>query len=178
MHAVGASHTPRDWHLYRGAVVRIRFEDQSVLVGPRPPGTTEKAFPAAVGDAAVHVITAWNPLGRITPDDVNARAQQRLLDEIRRLGHPWWPAVGGDPRGTYQEESVAVLGLTDATARAWGRRFEQDAVFAWTPDAWRVLACDSDTVTVQGWAASTREPSRDGVTTFPDRRASQTRKRR
>ncbi|MER7740873.1 hypothetical protein ABTX34_21535 [Streptomyces sp. NPDC096538] len=70
MHAVGASHTPRDWHLYRGAVVRIRFEDQSVLVEPRPPGTTEGAFPAAVGDAAVHVITAWNPLGRITPDDV------------------------------------------------------------------------------------------------------------
>ncbi|MER7740872.1 DUF3293 domain-containing protein [Streptomyces sp. NPDC096538] len=101
-----------------------------------------------------------------------------MLDEIRRLGHPWWPAVGGDPRGTHQEESVAVLGLTDATARAWGRRFEQDAVFAWTPDAWRVPACDSDTVTVQGWAASTREPSRDGVTTFPDRRASQTRKRR
>ncbi|MEQ8142385.1 DUF3293 domain-containing protein [Streptomyces sp. OP7] len=176
MHTVGASRTPRNWHLYRGAVVLVRFTDRSVLVEPRPQGTPQGAFPAAFGDAAVHVITACNPLGRTTPDDVNARARQRLLDEIRRLGHPSWPAVGGDPRGRHQEESVAALGLTDTTARALGRRFDQDAVFAWTPDAWRVLACDSDTVTVQGWAASTRVPSRDGVTTFPERRASQTRK--
>ncbi|MFF7856098.1 DUF3293 domain-containing protein [Streptomyces sp. NPDC007904] len=96
------------------------------------------------------MITAWNPRGRTASDDVNALAQHGLLDEIRRRGLTWWPAVGGDVRGTHREESVAVVGLSDAAARDLGRRFGQDAVFAWTSDAWRVLACASGAAAVSG----------------------------
>ncbi|MEV5332734.1 DUF3293 domain-containing protein [Streptomyces werraensis] len=67
--------------------------------------------------------------------------------------------VGGDVSGTHQEESVAVAGLSDAAARALGRRFGQDALFAWTPDASRVLACDNGAVAASGWAASVRAPT-------------------
>ncbi|MFC1228079.1 DUF3293 domain-containing protein [Streptomyces sp. Sce081] len=82
-----------------------------------------------------------------------------MLDEVRLRGLTWWPAKGGDACGTHREESVAVVGLSDTAARDLGRRFGQDAVFAWTPDAWRVLACDTGAVAVSGWAASGRAPA-------------------
>ncbi|MFF6811864.1 DUF3293 domain-containing protein [Streptomyces sp. NPDC012403] len=157
MHAIDAPGTPRDWDLYRTAVVDIRFGDRAVRVEPRPRGTAEGFFPVPDGSGAtVHVITAWNPYGRTASNDANARAQRVLLDGIRHRGLTSWPAVGGDVRGTHREESVAVLGLSDAAARDLGRRFGQDAVFAWTPDAWRVLACGSGAVAVSGWVASGR----------------------
>jgi hypothetical protein len=45
--------------------------------------------------------------------------------------------------------------MNDAQARALGRRFGQDAVFAWSPTSWRLLGCADafhDTV-VAGWHA-------------------------
>ncbi|WSB88899.1 DUF3293 domain-containing protein [Streptomyces cellulosae] len=102
------------------------------------------------------MITAWNPRGRTASEDANALAHRVLLDEVRHRGLTSWPAVGGDPSGTHLEESVAVAGLSDAAARDLGRRFGQDAVFAWTPSAWRVLACDTGAVSVSGWTASER----------------------
>ncbi|WTB82228.1 DUF3293 domain-containing protein [Streptomyces cellulosae] len=160
MHTIGAFGTPRNWELYRTAVVDVRFGDRTVRVEPRPRGTAEGFFPVLNGSgAAVHVITAWNPRGRTASSDANTRAHHVLLDEVRHLGLTWWPAVGGDVSGTHQEESVAVAGLSDAAARALGRRFGQDAVFAWTPDAWRVLACENGAVAVSGWAASVRAPA-------------------
>ena len=154
------SGTPRNWDLYRAAVVDIRFPETTVRVEPRPRGTTAGLFPVPDGDG-IHVITAWNPWGRTVPDDLNERAQRLLLAEVRRRGLTSWPAVGGDAGGTHQEESVAVLGLGDDEARSLGRRFGQDAVFAWTPGAWRVLACGSDLVAVGGWAASGRARAED-----------------
>jgi len=157
VHAIGAPGTPRNWDLYRTAVVDIRFGERAVRVAPRPRDTAEGFFPVPAGSGAtVHVITAWNPRGRTASDDANARDQRLLLDEVRRRGLTSWPAVGGDVSGTHREEGVAVVGLGDAAARALGRRFGQDAVFAWSPDAWRVLACGSGAVAVSGWAASGR----------------------
>lgn len=154
MHAPDAAGTPLNWDLYRTAVVDIRFGDRAVRVEPRPRGTAGGFFPVPAGSSVtVHVITAWNPRGRTASDDANARAQRLLLDEIRRRGLTWWPAEGGDVCGTHREESVAVVGLSDTAARDLGRRFGQDAVFAWTPDAWRVLACGSGAVAMSGWAA-------------------------
>ncbi|WP_326755391.1 DUF3293 domain-containing protein [Streptomyces hirsutus] len=156
MHAPDASSTPQNWELYRHAVVDIHLHDRTVRVEPRAPGTTEGSFPEPAGNAALHVITAWNPYGRTVSAEHNARAHGLLLDELDRQRLTWWPAAGGDACGTHVEESVAVAGLSDDAARELGRHFGQDAVFSWTPDAWRVSACYSDTATVSGWAAFAR----------------------
>lgn len=161
MHTPDAAGTPLNWDLYRTAVVDVRFGERTVRIAPRPRGTAEGFLPASGGSGAtVHVITAWNPYGRTASDDANARAQRLLLDEVRHRGLTSWPAVGGDVSGTHREESVAAVGLSDAAARDLGRRFGQDAVFAWTPDVWRVQACDTDAVSVSGWAASVRGAGR------------------
>ncbi|MER5401420.1 DUF3293 domain-containing protein [Streptomyces sp. NPDC002599] len=160
MHAIDATGTPRNWDLYQAAVVDIRFRDRIVRVEPRSPGTAGGSFPEPACGATVHVITAWNPLGRDASPEANARAHRLLLAEVRRRSLTWWPAIGGDVSGTHREESLAVTGLSDTAARDLGRRFGQDAVFAWTPDAWRVLACDTDAAAVSGWEVSERAASR------------------
>ncbi|MER6222401.1 DUF3293 domain-containing protein [Streptomyces sp900105755] len=137
MHAIDASITPRNWDLYRTAVVDIRFPDRTVRVKPRSSGTAEGSFPEPADGGTVHVITAWNPRGRTASPDANARAHHLLLAEIRRRGLTRWSAEGGDARGAHREESVAVVGLSDTAARDLGHRFGQDAIFAWTPGAWR-----------------------------------------
>ncbi|MGW4594396.1 DUF3293 domain-containing protein [Streptomyces argyrophyllae] len=152
MHSSDAVGTPLNWDLYRTAVVGIRFGDRTLRIEPRPSGTVEGCFPAPARGATVHVITAWNPLGRTAPAGANARAQRLLLDDVRRRGLTWWPAEGGDVRGSHREESVAVVGLSDTAARDLGRRFGQDAVFAWTARDWRVLACATGAVAAGGWA--------------------------
>ncbi|MEU2620833.1 DUF3293 domain-containing protein [Streptomyces sp. NPDC007157] len=164
MHAVDAPEdapdTPQNWELYRLAVVDIHFHDRTVRVEPRSPGTAEGAFPEPAGDATLHVITAWNPRGRTASAEYSTRAHGLLLDELDRQRLTWWPATGGDACGTHVEESVAVVGLSDGAARELGRRFGQDAIFSWTPDAWRVSACDSNTVAMSGWAAFPRSDRR------------------
>ncbi|MFF3616208.1 DUF3293 domain-containing protein [Streptomyces sp. NPDC002580] len=156
MHPSETAVTPRNWDLYRTAVVDIRFRDRIVRVEPRPPGTAGGSFPEPAGGATIHVITAWNPLGRDASPEANAGAHRLLRAEVRGRGLTWWPAVGGDVSGTHREESLAIAGLSDTAARDLGRRFGQDAVFAWAPDAWHVLACDTDAAAVSGWAAAER----------------------
>lgn len=163
MTAIETAATPLNWDHYRSAVVDIHFADRTVHVEPRPQGTADGSFPEPVGGATVHVIIAWNPFGRTASADANARAHRLLLDEVRSRGLTWWPAVGGDASGTHREESVAVAGLSDSAARELGGRFDQDAVFAWSPGAWRVLACDSEAESVNGWAASGTRRSTDTV---------------
>ncbi|GAB2798204.1 hypothetical protein GCM10027073_32900 [Streptomyces chlorus] len=129
MHATDASSAPQNWELYRHAVVDIHFQDRTVRVEPRSSGTAEGSFPEQAGNAALHVITAWNPHGRTASAEHNARVQGLLLDELDRQRLTWWPAAGGDACGTHVEESVAVAGLSDGTARELGRRFGQETLW-------------------------------------------------
>lgn len=140
------------WDLYCTAVVRFQLDATVVELTPAAPGTCAGVLPPA---AAVHVITAFNPGGRTVPRDVNAHAQAALVAEIDALGLPWWPAAGGDFAAGHVEDSVAVAGLDDRATRALGHRYGQDAVFAWTPGAWRLLSCRDTRTATFGWVART-----------------------
>jgi hypothetical protein len=125
----------------------------SLHVRPLRDGTTVGAFPEPTG-STIYVITAHNP-GRHWSDAENAarhRQLQRRLAELR--GVQLWPAVGGDVEWTHTEESIAVVGLTDEQAIALGADFEQEAVFAWTPQNLAVLPCDGSAALVRGWSVT------------------------
>ena len=51
------------------------------------------------------------------------------------------PAAGSSPDGGWAEESVAVVGIDRAAARALGREFGQHAVFEVADGLLRVHAC-------------------------------------
>jgi hypothetical protein len=154
---------PRQWPNYLRAVVDVAFPAHSIRVTPGPLGGAS-SLPYPLDSAhTIHIVTAFNPRGRDATARANLRAQHELLHSISLHGLQWWPAVGGDPAGTHSEISAAVVGMDDAQARALGRRFGQDAVFAWSPATWRLLACADaahDTV-IPGWhIAPLTPPSR------------------
>ncbi|MFD0208821.1 DUF3293 domain-containing protein [Streptomyces hirsutus] len=153
---------PEQWSHYLDAVVDIAFAAHSIRATPGAWGGSASTLPyPLVGAHTIHIVTAFNPGGRQATAQANLRAQHELLQTIGLRGLQSWPAVGGDPAGTHAEISEAVVGLDDAEARAWGRRFGQDAVFAWSPASWRLLACTDaahDAVTT-GWHATRLAPS-------------------
>ncbi|MEU1708930.1 DUF3293 domain-containing protein [Streptomyces sp. NPDC005706] len=143
------------WPHYLTAVVDIAFATRSVRVVPGcPGGAPSLPYPLSAG-RTIHIVTAFNPGGRAATTEANLRAQHTLLRAVGLPGLRWWPAVGFDPDGTHAEISVAVAGLSDAQARSLGRRFGQDAVFAWSPSSWRLLACEDAArdMVVTGWHA-------------------------
>lgn len=145
--------TPQ-WGLYQRAVVDVELPAGPVRISPAPPGVAVGRFPVPHGET-VHVVTAHNPRGARASRRHNHRAHQELLGLLRRRGLSWWPAVGGDPEGRHTEASAAVVGLSDDEARALGREFGQDAVFAWSAPAWRLLACfGAEEALTLGWRAT------------------------
>jgi hypothetical protein len=145
---VSDSPVPDQWGAYLQAAVDIQVGGRIIRILPDAAGQVSGDFPDPSG-RTIHVITAANPYGRPASDEDNERTHQELLQALRE----WvtFPAVGGDPSGSHAEQSVAVVGLSDAAAVELGRRFEQDAVFAWTPQSLTLLSCVSDIEAVRGW---------------------------
>jgi hypothetical protein len=156
---------PEQWANYQQAVVDIQLADRTLRVTPDPQGTTTGSFPEPSG-RTIHVVTGFNPGGRTVLTEDNDRAQAVLLDEIGSRALAWWLAAGGDTHGVHIEKSVAVVGLSDAAASELGRRFGQDAVFAWTPDSWRLLSCTGDDSVVSGWRTATWRPQEQRSTLY------------
>ncbi|MFE4630741.1 DUF3293 domain-containing protein [Streptomyces mirabilis] len=152
---------PAQWPHYLRAVVDIAFPAHSIRVTPGPlDGASSLPYPLESAHT-IHIVTAFNPRGRHATTRANLRAQHELLHSMRLHGLKWWPAIGGDPVGTHAEISAAVVGMDDAQARALGRRLGQDAVFAWSPASWRLLACADaahDTI-IAGWHAALLTPA-------------------
>jgi hypothetical protein len=53
---------------------------------------------------------------------------------------------------------VAVRGLPSAAVLALGVRYGQDAVFAWTPAEWAIVACRGGRRLVSAWSLVMSEP--------------------
>ena len=90
---------------------------------------------------AFWVVTAWNPFSEELPAAVNAGRHAELCRRLGNDGLAWLPAVGSSPDGGWAEESVAMVGIDRAAARALGREFGQHAVFEVADGLLRVHAC-------------------------------------
>ncbi|MDX3098040.1 DUF3293 domain-containing protein [Streptomyces sp. ME19-03-3] len=156
------------WSHYLCAAVDIAFPTHSIRVTRSPVGVSGHPYPLNSAET-IHIVTAFNPGGHNATARANLRAQHELLQSISLRGLQWWPAVGGDPDGSHAEISAAVVGMDDGQARALGRRFGQDAVFAWSSTTWRLLAC-ADTAhdsVIAGWHAAILEPSSHQLSRSP-----------
>jgi len=139
------------WVSYRRSVVLIRPGDEQSLGVRSAPEADESAWPWPTPEA-VHVLTAWDP-GPERPGPVVNRARQAALEaDLRRRGVALLPAVGVDPLTDRRDEGVAVQGLPEDEVRALGARYGQDAVYAWTPAEWAVVACRGGRRLGSGWS--------------------------
>jgi hypothetical protein len=149
---------PEDpWASYERTVVEILRPGGGTLRVRSAPDADEASWPWPDGQP-VHLLTAWDP-GLERPDqDVNRVRQAALEADLARLSVPLLGAVGVDPATGRREEGVAVRGLPEAEALALGLRYGQDAVFAWTPTEWAIVACRGDRRLVSGWSLVVSEP--------------------
>ncbi len=87
--------------------------------------------------------------------DVNRVRQAALEADLASLSVPLFVAAGVDPVTGRREEGVAVRHLAESDVLALGVRYGQDAVFAWTPAAWAVVACRGGRRVTTGWFLET-----------------------
>jgi hypothetical protein len=143
------------WTAYARTVVDISPPGRATLrISPAPKGAVG-SWPEGFR-AEIFVITAWNPHSQPVDDSTNRVRQQALESELLRL-EPW-PAVGLDPNSEHREEGVAVSGLSEIEAITVGASYEQNAIFAWTPAAWRILSCVDGRREEAGWFLEERLP--------------------
>lgn len=102
--------------------------------------------------SAVFVLTAWDPAGKRCSIEVNRARQSALEAELRRRAESTWRARGFDTSSGYRDEGVAACGLTERDVCEVGARYGQDAVFAWTPGSWAIVACDGGRRLSLGWS--------------------------
>jgi hypothetical protein len=147
--------TPEDpWIVYARTIVKISPPARATFrILPAPKGEVG-TWPPGFG-AEIFVITAWNPHSQPLDDNENRVRQEALEAELLRL--ELWPAVGLDPDSKYREEGVAVAGLSEMEAIALGARYDQNAIFLWTPVAWSILSCLDKRREDSGWLVD--EPS-------------------
>jgi hypothetical protein len=144
----------RDDRLTGYARARVLFTDLggSRLV-VRPAAHPGRYPPVA---SPVHVLTAHNP-GVARPGTATNRARQAALEaDLAASGLTVTRAVASAEDGTHAEESAAVVGWDDDEALALARRYGQDAIFRWTPDAWAVVPCDGGEALTLGWTIEVR----------------------
>ena len=141
------------WESYTKAHVRVASPTGPVEVRPARFGQESGPFPDPAG-RTIHIITAYNPNGRDQSQTVNEKAHGRLLATLHERGVEYWDASGGDASWTRVEQGVAIVGISEDEALALGRKFNQEAVFAWTPKMWCVLRCDGTGGSTSGWISS------------------------
>lgn len=145
------------WDDYTKAILRLDLPNGEVEVAPGAFGRSEGTFP---GDGRpFHIITAHNPAGNMSSAGDNASAQSRLAARAAESALEYYAAAGGDRAWEHVEPGLAVVGLDREQACAFGREFDQDAIFEWSPTGLAVLSCTDARVHYTGWVSSPVEDS-------------------
>ena len=139
--------------LYARTVLEIDWTDDTRLViEHRDAGVTEGPFPE--GAERMHVITAANPRSRLLRASENQERNRLLAQDLDAAGLTYRPAIGRSPDTSWSEASFAVIDADPDTLIDLARRYEQHAIFEWTPEHRTVLWTDQDAEPLHyGWDA-------------------------
>ena len=147
------------WAGYARTVVQIARVGEPDLIVRGAPSGASGGWPWASPDP-VHILTAWDPGTDLLGEQENREREAALEAELQHLGPAaWWPAVGVDPVSGHREEGLAVQGLAEHVVRQVGSRYDQDAVFSWTPSEWAIVACLGGRRLVLGWSTAVGGPT-------------------
>lgn len=88
------------------------------------------------GASQACLLTACNPLGQLLSPMDNEGRMRALRHALQHAGWSWATAFGRDPLHQWPgEDSLLVWHMNPASARAWGQRWEQNAVLIVGRDA-------------------------------------------
>jgi hypothetical protein len=119
---------PRLDALYRGTDYEVHWPQEPFVLHVDVASAALARCQQAHYVACSSYLTAWNPRSHPTDAERNAAAQLQLIAALTADGYRWIAGRGRDPRGAWSEESVLALGMDEAAALRYGRRFDQSAV--------------------------------------------------
>lgn len=100
---------------------------------------------------AFAVVTAWNPGGRMLPEEENIARGEALARRVRGLGWEHFDVTGASPDLAHREPGLGVVSPSLADAAALSAEFGQRAFF-WV-EGGRIWVCDD--ASGSGWPAGT-----------------------
>lgn len=128
---------------YRRSIFTVMADDQEYRISANEDQPAFGAYLRDCGVTSVSIMTAFNPDGEPQPPERN-RQDQRALKNDAGKSFDYLSASARVPEGSGPaEECIAILGITLEEARAFGQRYEQDAVlFYRTGEGARLIASD------------------------------------
>ncbi len=131
---------PPAWSDYLSTTICRTGRGRRPIAGKSATATWNWAAPA-------HVLTAWNPSSIVRPKAVNKAANQELEGLLRKRGLDPELVMERSDHGSWNEDSLLVVGLSRAEAAELRCRFGQLAVFELDADEIRVVrASDGEIV--------------------------------
>lgn len=110
-------------------------------------------IPESVITTSFGVITACNPDGKNQTDADNQIATESLRRALQEQGLVHFPVIGGSPDFTHQEAGYGVMLGSADDAVAWGRKFQQEAIFWVEEDTVFLISCsDPQLLPVGKWS--------------------------
>ena len=129
------------WQSFLETRVRIFADDAitELVIGREAPPRPEP-------NDGVHLITAWNPMGRPYPSAENVARQVEFESALSGAGLRWTRAAGVAEDGSWTEAGAAITGLDRAEALEVARRWDQEAIYEWDSEAsvMAVVSCVDD----------------------------------
>jgi hypothetical protein len=131
------------WDLYSEALIDCEIDGRTrCLRGPKA-----EPLPA---DPPIFVMTGYNPGGVDRDDALNGVSERALERDLSSDGAIFWPAIGSSRDASWSEPGVAVAGLDRTEACAYGRRYDQLAVYELTAEEVHVVRCADATIVRSG----------------------------
>jgi len=113
---------------YEATHFRVLGEPTFVLKIGQPSEPLRQLY-RGYGCTSSAFVTAWNPRSERTFGADNTAAQTRLERDLTETAIPFIAGIGEDPAGQWPSEpSVLALGLSLDAAKAFGTRFQQNAI--------------------------------------------------
>lgn len=117
------------WRGYLDTTVAVVIDGETVdLTGP----DAVEAWPF---DGPVHVLTAWDPSGRVMTREDNEKANAALRDDLVSVGARVWDSSGHDgpvSGDTFIDAGFVVVGPTESDVIALALRYDQEAIYTMT----------------------------------------------
>jgi hypothetical protein len=144
------------WDAYAAAIVTFddgRGEHWSLSsAAPGSSGQWNLCRPFFAADThEAWIVTASNPRSAELSPAENAHRRAALLREIEAIGCRSTPAVGQSPDGVWAEESFILHDPDAQWVADVAERYDQNAVFHWTKDAWTVRGILVEGQRTMGW---------------------------
>ena len=126
------------WEAYLRTQVRVDLAAERSIVVEQVLDPVTDRWPLT-SDAGC-VITACNPRSIQLSREENAMRTRQLHDELAYAGYRVLPATGFDPANPdWSEPGWLVEGISESEAMRVARKWEQNAVFEWTPTSWDLV---------------------------------------